>query len=551
MAFSLNKYVAPLTVLKVVISAILVALPGILAGNILAGLLEWGELLAAYFGVLVLGRHLRILGYLFSSLTTSLIVAQEWVHYFSGSYTTKLMLDNIVNVTALGPSLPKYIALFTAVLIISFLPVKIYRYPRAIWRGGLVLIVAIFFGLVFVSRQVTALRGTLELARAYQQAAATSAHLAEISAKPGQTAKKFEKSSVAGGINVGVKNPNVIVIFAEGTSRKTIESTQSHYPGLMPNLLKFSQESDNFVNYFNSTAATYRGLRSQLNSSFQYYEGYENAKTKKLINQRTNTPLISVPTILKKHGYASSFVNPEPDNSIFADYLDTLGFDKVVSGPRNSLSESSTGKFLTDKNNLNLLFNQAEQFHASNKHFIVGTYTLQTHNGWNVTDNQYGNGKNAVLNKFHNLDAVFGQFLNKFMASDLKNNTILIFTTDHASYASPDYASTMNDTRDAFVSTVPLMIYYPGVKPQTIDVRGRNSLGLAPTILDLLNIDQSKNYFLGTSLYTNKPSEYEHISQVDGDFYSTKKGTVTNLPKSQNSVKKKILDYESFSLNMN
>ncbi|MFD1393856.1 sulfatase-like hydrolase/transferase [Lacticaseibacillus jixianensis] len=191
-----------------------------------------------------------------------------------------------------------------------------------------------------------------------------------------------------------------------------------------------------------------------------------------------------------------------------------------------------------------------EKLNSQNKKFFLGTYTLETHNGWNVTDNKYRKGDNAVLNKFHNLDTVFGEFLNRFMASPLKDNTILVFTTDHASYASPDYASVMDDHRSTFVSTIPLMIYYPGVKGETIDAKGRNSLGLAPTILDLLDIGRVKNYFLGTSLFTTKPTGYEYTTEIGENFYSTKTQQVAPLSPTEEKLKNKILQFDSFSLKM-
>ena len=318
----------------------------------------------------------------------------------------------------------------------------------------------------------------------------------------------------------------------------------------MPNALKFGQESLNFTNYYNHTAPTYKGLRGQLFSAFQYYEGYEGTKNAAQIKARLNTPLIGIPQILRQNGYASTFINPEPNHKQFTPYLNQLGFDQVVSGKKSQWTGSGSSAFLSDKENFNLLFDEATQMNAQNKPFFLGTYTLQTHNSWNVLDNPYGDGKNAVLNKFHNFDTIFGDFLKKFKASSLSKNTILILTTDHASYSSPDYASTMDDTRTAFASTIPLMIYYPGVKARDINVAGRNSLGLAPTILDMLNIQKTKNYFLGTSLFTNQPTKYEYTTEIGQDFYTTRANAVQAFPADESALKNQILKFDSFSLDV-
>lgn len=543
-------YISGLTLIKIIVSMLLVVIPNVMFHNLGHGILEIIELIIIYFLVMIIGKSLRIVGYLLSSVLTLLVIAEEWVKLFSGTYATKVMLDNLANIRALGPSLPKYIAIVIFVVLVSFIPIKFKKYPRPLSRVILLVLSTVFFGGVYFTHRLTALGGVTNLLQEYRMAHKTAIALEEERKNKKKVIKSFQKDTIKGGINIGKKKPNVIVIFAEGTSRTVIEQTANKYPGLMPNVESFSKQSINFTNYFNHTAPTYRGLRGQLSSSFQYFEGYEKSKTADDIKKRVDTPIITLPEILRDHGYASQFINPEPKHKKFTPYLNELGFDKVISGNKTQWSGQGQSTVLSDTNNFNLLFSTATKLNNSQKPFLLGTYTFQTHNGWNVTDNPYKDGNNAVLNKFHNFDVNFGKFLKKFNESNLKDNTILILTTDHASYASPDYASVMGDTRDAFASTIPLMIYYPGVQPETVDVKGRNSLGLTPTILDLLNIDKAKNYFLGTSLFTDSPSKYEHATEVGEDFYDTSSGNLTEFTDSQINLKDKILQFDSFSLNM-
>ncbi|WP_338217645.1 LTA synthase family protein [Lacticaseibacillus salsurivasis] len=543
-------YCTILTLCKIVISIALVVTPNLFAGTPMHAVLELGELFLVYGGVLVLGKHLRYFSYVLSSLLTLLIVSQEWVHLFSGSFVTKIMLDNVQNLKALGPALPKYITIVVLVVIVSFLPVHFLRYPSPKFRITIIALGGLFGVAVHMTQRTTAIKATWIEYGVYRAAAKTAQKIAENERHKASIIRSFEKSSVSGGIKIDVKHANVIVIFAEGTSHKTIDETAAKYPGLMPNLTKFATQTDNFVNYFNHTAPTYKGVRGQLFSSYQYDEGYWGTKNAKQIAERTDTPLIGVPQILRKRGYYTEFINPEPLHAQFTPYLKTLGFNRVISGEKKTWSRSGSTTYLSDEDNLKLLFNQASNLNKQGKRFFLGTYTLETHNGWSVKDNHYGNGKNAVLNKFHNLDTVFGEFLSNFNASELRKNTVLIFTTDHASYPSPDYTGTMDDTQQGtFISKIPLMIYYPGIKPETIDVKGRNSLALAPTVLDLLGISKVKNYFLGTSLFTNQPTQYENVSAIGESFYSTRNAQLTSLPASMSKLKNKILQYDSFSLN--
>ena len=66
------------------------------------------------------------------------------------------------------------------------------------------------------------------------------------------------------------------------------------------------------------------------------------------------------------------------------------------------------------------------------------------------------------------------------------------------------------------------MVWNPDRKPGVLDAGGRNSLDLAPTLLQALGIRHAFNYFLGCSLFEpscNKP--FEHIANVDDGFWET------------------------------
>jgi len=96
----------------------------------------------------------------------------------------------------------------------------------------------------------------------------------------------------------------------------------------------------------------------------------------------------------------------------------------------------------------------------------------------------------------------------------LSSNTLVIFTTDHASYVDDDYILSFYpdyERADIFCDRIPLVFYYEGITPGVVDAGGRNSLDLAPTVLDYLDID-SPNYFLGSSLFL--PVQNELVETV-------------------------------------
>ena len=129
------------------------------------------------------------------------------------------------------------------------------------------------------------------------------------------------------------------------------------------------------------------------------------------------------------------------------------------------------------------------------------------------------------------MDCQFGNFMEKFNRSNLSEDTIVIFTTDHCTYNDDAFANSFPEVqRDAiFFDRIPLFIYYKGIKPEIINADGRTSVDLGPTILDYLDISKT-NYFLGDSLFRDegdeRPLERYYIG-TGKDYHCVKNGVIT------------------------
>ena len=154
-------------------------------------------------------------------------------------------------------------------------------------------------------------------------------------------------------------------------------------------------------------------------------------------------------------------------------------------------------------------------------------YTLGTHASFDSTEEVYGDGSNPLLNKFYNMDYQFGQFMEKFEASELTDNTIIIFTADHCTYEDDDFTNSFPDYyRESYeCDEIPLFFYYKGMDASEWDTEGSTSIALAPTILDYLDIS-APNYFLGTTLFTNiwKKGDFNSIFVESTNIYETSRG---------------------------
>ncbi|MCD8323337.1 MAG: sulfatase-like hydrolase/transferase [Clostridiales bacterium] len=324
------------------------------------------------------------------------------------------------------------------------------------------------------------------------------------------------------------EQPNVILIFTEGLSQSVIDDERE----IMPNVAAFQEESLNFTGYYNHTFATYCGLIGQLYSEYQW-------------NNLDENNLVSIQSLLSDNGYHTTFINTEPNNADFTSYLESMGFDEVLGDASDELLGMTDS--YSDKQAYEYLLDTAESLSESDEPFFLSVYTFGTHASNSSANEVFGDGSDDELNKFYDADAQFGEFLENFKESELAENTILVFTSDHATYQDSGFTSAFPDYDRAHISLdeIPLSIYYVGIEPETIDVDGRNSLDLAPTILDYLDISGT-NYFLGESLFAD-PSENLSMDMIyysEASPVSTKNGQISSLSSAEESeFKETVYDY--------
>ena len=275
---------------------------------------------------------------------------------------------------------------------------------------------------------------------------------------------------------------NIILIFMEGLSENIVHDKRA----IMPNVSGIMANSINYTNYYNHTFATYRGLEGQL------YSGNS-------LNDQDTNSLVSLMDVLKLNGYYTSFINTEPNNEEFTQYLNAMPFDTIISDP--NMCEGAVSS-MSDMVAYQQLFDTAVNYNNEGKKFFLAMYSMGTHASFNSFDEVFGDGSSPFLNKFYNADVQFGKFFGNYLNSALPANTMVIFTTDHATYCDEDFVSNCPGHNRICngADEIPFFIYYQG-KKETVDAGGRNSLDMAPTVLDLLGIEKPVD-FLGESLYS-------------------------------------------------
>lgn len=412
---------------------------------------------------------------------------------YGGTFLSLIMLSNLNSLQDLVGNAHIYILCVVLVVIFSFLPYKVGNIGKG--KNVILIGIALVFEILTLSRNMGVYAPIYNLNLLVKDEINYIKLLSKIesmdisketyySSEIEDYVKKNKKLS---------KQPNVILIFTEGLSQNVIDDSRD----IMANVRKYQNKSVSFDNYYNHTFATYRGIIGQLYSGYQFD------------NKDTNS-LISLADIFNEEGYNTRFINVEPYNKLFTKYLESFGFDDVITDDSNVDGYAAS---LSDKTAFEYLFEHAMELNEKEEPFFLSMYTLGTHLSFDAIYNTFLDGRSNVLSRFYDLDIQFGEFMDKYKNSPLYNDTIVVFTTDHASYVDMDYLNAFDGyyTRDhAGVDEIPLFIYYKGVKKQVVDAKCRTTIDLAPTILDYLDISR-ENYFLGTSLFGDTSSMEQHV----------------------------------------
>ena len=513
--------------------------------NLISSLVECMIISCLYLSMPRNSMLLRIMKLAIGLVLSFIIIIQMQLVASSGNFLTLLGLSNVEAMEGLGISIWQILPFIIATLwlCIDFFCGKRNKALRGMW--GLLVIIFLLAGGVkiynkFNSEKIESpvysfFSLILHLKQAMQSYDAIQYDFLENKDK---YLSEFRQNNfyTSRSRNIGNEKPNVIVIFVEGMSSRFIDNYGSKYKDLTPSMDEFYNKSLVFGDYYNHTAATFRGLRGQLISGYQFNDGYDSRgrgiaqiSSESVVRQTGNAYVVTLPDILKKHGYDTSFIAANPKGSQMEAFLGALRFDEVfMSG-----DFVADNHVLSDKEFFDALWNHVNSKQSSGKPFFVSTYNFGTHAAMDSPHEKYRDADNIALNRFHNFDVFFGEFLKKVNSSPMKDNTIIILTSDHASYSGPEIMDADHDASPYFVDRVPLMINGANISHAVMDANGRNSLSLAPTLLDVMGINDGENYFIGCSLFVDKCPRIDNVSVVGESFFMTdKKGVYSenNIP---------------------
>lgn len=343
---------------------------------------------------------------------------------------------------------------------------------------------------------------------------------------------------------------NVIVLFLEGLSARAISHYGGHYDDLMPNLNRFAEQAVTIDNYYNHTAATYRGIQGALSSGFPLVGGGGWSGSKDRLTELSSISYAILPKILDARGYDTRIYSPYSESNQsnqFNDFLRSVGFEQVLT-PQDFVPDSPKDT-IRDRDLFAAMAADLQARDQSHKKipFFWASYNVGSHAFLDspVDAKKYGDGSNSALNRFHELDSSLGIFLNAFNASTFVDNTLLIITADHSTYAEPPVVEAFSNGpkfTTHFIDQIPLILRIPGVsEPLRFESGIRTSLDLTPSILHMIDVTDVEHAFLGVSIFDAQFKPDVNWGMIGRNFYRIDHTGVSEVESSVASTHEQVV----------
>lgn len=295
---------------------------------------------------------------------------------------------------------------------------------------------------------------------------------------------------------------NLVYIILESTENTFLD--ESKFPGLLPHLKKFHQESQHFDNISMNPNATltFGAMFSALTGSYMTPIHLAHGVNQPW-NPNIGSKMSSLSRILHQAGYKQYFLVGCSDN--FAgtgEFMKDQHYDFVWSGIDKSLRNASYDFSVRDS----VTYEQAWRFFQKaaeeKKPFNITLLTVDAHgpNGF-YSPEEPAFPKNTTSNNLFNAmyasDVALGKFLERIEQHPVYENTCVVITNDHDAHVYTNVHEILETNPNRKLI---FLIKNSSVKDYAPDTEGR-TFDIGPTILDAMNVQHDYLFPLGQSLY--------------------------------------------------
>lgn len=227
-----------------------------------------------------------------------------------------------------------------------------------------------------------------------------------------------------------------------------------------------------------------------------------------------NNQINALPKILKKHGYSSAFYHGATNGSMsFDGFAKICGYDQYVGRTEYNNEEHSDMTWGI----LDEYFNPwtAQEMSKLPEPFFATLFTLSSHHPYFIPKHmrtKVKQGSQQLCASLNYGDIALRKFFEEAKKQPWYDNTLFVVLADH----SPASITPLFSQR-THLYRIPIAFYHPkGLLKKGKSTKIFQQLDIYPTLLDLLNIDESY-YSYGTSLY--QQPEREAFAYMEGSYF--------------------------------
>ncbi|MDR2919349.1 MAG: LTA synthase family protein [Tannerella sp.] len=309
---------------------------------------------------------------------------------------------------------------------------------------------------------------------------------------------------------LNTNRPNIILFMLESFSYQAATDSV-----VAPNMHRFIKEGIMFDNFYANGIRTDRGIVSILSG----YPSQPTAAILKYPQKTVNLP--TIPKHLKSAGYENQSMYYGGDIN-FANmrsyFVGACGIQDITSDEDFPVKERLTKWGVPDKHLIERVYTDLIE-EQQNSPFCKIVLTLSSHEPFDVPTNKF---ETPFLNSINYADECLGEFVSRLQASDLWENTLIIFIADHAMQKYPQGFS--NNEKIRF--HIPMIWIGGAVKQPAVisDLSSQNDL--AATLLSQLNIDHT-DFKFSKDILNPQSRKFAFYSYVNGFSMIDSTGTFT------------------------
>lgn len=291
---------------------------------------------------------------------------------------------------------------------------------------------------------------------------------------------------------------NLILVYLESVGVSMLDNPQ--WPELMPHLKTMHQQHSLVSHFHASGFITIEGIvNSHCGTLFPFYSGSDSLANG--TNLAENMPCLG--DILQEAGYDNHYLGgAQLDFSGKGAFLKAHGYPnpRGIKHWQSIGLKSRPGKWgLSDPD----LFAQATQLLSALQEkdtpFHLNLLTIGTHlPGFSYRECQpYPHSEDSFLNALHCTDQLLQQWLEQMTDAGLLENTLVAITADHQVFSNSSMRNLFGDA--VYDRRLPFILLDTDELPTPARDTGAG-YDLAPTLLDILNINHNVQFPLGRSL---------------------------------------------------